>query len=214
MLDDPASREVVVGPPAMGVTQTTVAPSPLQASASRLQVDEGTGLSEVETLQRRLAESEQKNKDLVAELKLVKKKLDKTPMSNNDLLLEELNQQVLRLTQELDEAQSLISAPQALLAQENSLLKQQLPEMTTEVKEMGGDLVRGLPENASFHLRIVNRNNRLDAMAAIFQKLWRYFGRSEPYPKLLDDWIGAIHKIPTITDWLRRSACRQGAFRR
>lgn len=99
MLDDPASREVVVGPPAMGVTQTIIAPSPLQASASRLQVDEGTGLSEVETLQRRLAESEQKNKDLVAELKLVKKKLDKTPMSNNDLLLEELNQQVLRLTQ-------------------------------------------------------------------------------------------------------------------
>lgn len=99
MLDDPASREVVVGPPAMGVTQTIIAPSPLQASASRLQVDEGTGLSEVETLQRRLAESEQKNKDLAAELKLVKKKLDKTPMSNNDLLLEELNQQVLRLTQ-------------------------------------------------------------------------------------------------------------------
>lgn len=91
-------------------------------------------------------------------------------------------------------------------------MKQQLSEMTTEVKEMGGDLVRGLPENASFHLRIVNRNNRLDAMAVIFQKLWRYFGRSEPYPKLLDDWIGAMHKIPTITDWLRRSACRQGAF--
>ena len=91
-------------------------------------------------------------------------------------------------------------------------MSQQLSEMTEEVKALGADLVRDLHPHSSFHEQIVTINNRLEGMTAVFVKLWRYFGRPEPIPASMEDWIRAMHKVPKIADWMRHSACRQGAY--
>ena len=109
-----------------------------------MQVDEATSLSEVDLLRKQLAESEKRNKELELELKQTHNKfyldfwnslpvpifanplyfienLGKTPMSARDLRVEELEQQVLRLTRELEEARAIATTPQSLLSEEKNL---------------------------------------------------------------------------------------------
>ena len=75
--------------------------------------------------------------------------------------MEELEQQVLWLTRELEEARAIVTTPQSLLSEENKLMSEQLSEMTEEVKALGADLVRDLHPHYSFHEQIVTINNRL-----------------------------------------------------